>query len=498
MVAGVVATISAESAQRAALGAGALLTDVFSLDYPHPDFEVVEIMRAMKPDMFLLAGGTDGGAVKQVLDMGRLIVTADVRPRFGSQYKLPVIYGGNIDARKQVLDSLSEEKYAVKTVDNVRPVIERENLGPAKEAIYDSFMEHVIIHSPGYNKLVTWVDEPIVPTQAAIGNILYAYATERKVNLLAVDVGGATTDVYSIYDGVFNRSLNADIGLTYGIGNVMKMAGVQNIMRWIPKETSETDLRNIIGNLMILQSNSSTPDEALVQQAAVREAIRLAVENHKGIATRLKGLSVRRTIGDIFLQTMPEPLTHLDMARTQVVIGRGKAFTQNQVTEAWLLLIDALQPEGITEIMIDRLNLMPHLGMILKESPDAAVQILSRECLLRLGTCVAPRGRAKRGELAMKIRMTKADGVVTEDEVSFGELKTLQLTSGETAKLEVSSKRLDIGKSRGKTLEADVVGGEVGLILDARGRPLSVPTEKRILAKWMDSLTPKQESAARN
>lgn len=498
MVAGVVATISAESAQRAALGAGALLTDVFSMDYPHPDFEIVEIMRDMKPDMFLLAGGTDGGAVKQVLDMGRLIVTADVRPRFGSQYKLPVIYGGNIDARKQVLASLSEEKYAVKTVDNVRPVIERENLGPAKEAIYDSFMEHVIIHSPGYNKLVTWVDEPIVPTQAAIGNILYAYATERKVNLLAVDVGGATTDVYSIYNGVFNRSLNADIGLTYGIGNVMKMAGVQNIMRWIPKETTERDLRNIIGNLMILQSNSSTPDKALVQQAAAREVIRLAVENHKGIATRLKGLSVRRTIGDIFLQTMPEPLTHLDMARTQVVIGRGKAFTQNQVTEAALLLMDALQPEGITEIMIDQLNLMSHLGMILKENPNAAVQILSRECLLRLGTCVAPRGRAKSGELAMKIRMTKADGVVTEDEVSFGELKTLQLSSGETAKLEVSSKRLDVGRGRGKRLAADIVGGEIGLIMDARGRPLNVPTEKRILAKWIDSLTPKQESAARN
>jgi hypothetical protein len=498
MVAGVVAKISAESAQRAALGAGALLTDVFSLDYPHPDFEIVEIMRDMKPDMFLLAGGTDGGAVKQVVDIAKLVITADVRPRFGAQYKLPIIYGGNIEVRTQILDGLPAEKYAVKVVDNVRPVIERENLGPAREAIYDSFMEHVIIHSPGFNKLVTWVDESIVPTQAAIGRILYAYATEKQVNLVAVDVGGITTDVYSIYDGVFNRSLNADIGLTYGIGNVMKMTGVQNLLRWIPKEISERDLRNIIANLMILQPTSLTPEQALVQQAAAREAISLALEHHKGIASRLKGLSVRRTVGDIFLQAMPEPLTKVDMARTQVVVGRGKVFTQRNDLEAALLLLDALQPEGITELMVDRLNVMPHLGMLLKENPSAVVQLFSKECLLRLGTCVALRGKARRGEAAMKVRVTRADGVVTQVDINFGELKAIPLSSRETVKLEVSSKRLFVGEGKGKTLEASVRGGEVGLILDARGRPLNIPTEKRILANWMNSLTPKQGSADRS
>jgi len=495
MVAGVVSMISAESAQRAALGAGALLIDVFSKDYPRPDFEMVERMRSMRPDIFLLAGGTDGGAVQQVLDMAHLIGTADVRPRFGSEYKLPLIYAGNIEARKQVSDILSEERYATKAVDNVRPIIERENLGPAKEAIYDSFMEHVIIHSPGYNKLVGWVNEPIIPTQAAIGKILYAYAIERQLNVLAVDVGGATTDVYSIYNSVFNRSLNADIGLTYGICNIAKTAGIQNVMRWIPKEMSEREVRNIIGNMMAQPPTSLTSDEIVVQHAAAREAMRLAVEHHKKIASRLKGVSLKRSIADIFNQALES--TYLDMMKTQIAIGRGKVFTQSQFAEAAILLLDALQPEGVTEIMIDRLGVMPHLGMLLKASPEAAVQLLSKECLLRLGTCLAPRGRGSQGEVAMRIRMTKDDGVATEDEVSFGELKTLALGKGETARLEVTPKRrLDVGSGKGKRLEAEVVGGELGLILDARGRPLDVPAEKHPLEKWGKSLTHNQESSA--
>ncbi len=495
MVAGITSMISAESAQRAALGAGALLIDVFSKDYPRPDYEMVERMRSMKPDIFLLAGGTDGGAVQQVLDMARLIKTADVRPRFGSKYKLPMIYAGNIEIRNQVSETLSEERYATKAVDNVRPAVERENLGPAKEAIYDSFMEHVIVHSPGYSKLVSWVDEPIIPTQAAIGKILYAYALERQVNLLAVDVGGATTDVYSIYHSVFNRSLNADIGLTYGISNIAKMAGIEKVMRWIPKEMSEREVRNIIGNMMVQQPPSLTSDEILVQQAAAREAMRLAVENHKEIASRLKGVSVRRDIGDIFSQAFES--TYLDMMKTQVVLGRGRVFTQNQTTEATILLLDALQPQGVTEIMIDRLGVMPHLGMLLKESPQGAVQLLSRECLLKLGTCLAPKGRGNRSGVAMWIRMTKADGTTTEDEVSFGELRTLALGNGDRARLEVTPRRgLDVGRGNGRRLEVDVVGGELGLIVDARGRPLEVPAEKHLLAKWGKSLTPNQQSFA--
>ncbi len=488
IVAGLIRMFSTESAQRAALGAGALLMDIFSLDDPRPNFKAVERMRSLRPDMFLLAGGTDGGAESQVLDMAGLITVADVRPRFGSEYKLPIIYAGNVDVRERISKTIVEERYATRFVENVRPIIEMENLGPAREGIYDSYMEHVIIHSPGYDKLVKWVDEDIIPTQAAIGKILYAYTKERRVNMLAVDVGGATTDVYSVYDGVFNRSLNADIGVTYGISNIMKEVGVGNIMRWIPEQMGEKKIRNIIGNIMALQPTTLTAEETMVQQAAVREAIRLGLDQHKKIATRLKGVSLKRTISDMFEQALEASL--LDMMNTQVVIGRGRIFADDGMgVSSTLILLDALQPEGITEVLVDRSGILPHLGMLLGRNKDAALKILSNECLHKLGTCVAAKGRARAGDEAMKVRMRTADGVVAEENLVYGELKTLPLPAGEHAELEVTpTRRFDVGRGKGKRMKADVMGGEKGLILDARGRPLVIPEKREALMAWAKSL----------
>jgi len=489
-VAGVVRTISAESAQRAALGAGALLMDVFSLDDRRPRFMLIDRMRSLRPEIFLLAGGTDGGAEAQVLEMAGLIEAADVKPRFGEGYKLPVVYAGNVELRERVSKVLAEDRYATRAVDNVRPLIETENLGPAREGIYDSYMEHVIVHSPGFDKLVEWVEGKIIPSQAAIGKILYAYAQERAVNLLAVDVGGATTDVYSVYDGVFNRSLNADIGLTYGISNIMKEAGVENIMRWIPGDIGEKKVRNIVGNIMVLQPESLSDEERMVQQSAIREAIRLGLEQHRNYATRLKGVRLIRDLGMMFEQALEPSI--LNLKKTHAVIGRGSVFNDPEnLRIAPLLLLDAIQPWGVTEIYVDVSSMMPHTGMLLDSNREAALQILTRACLLKLGTCVAAKGKAEEGVEALTVRMSTSEGVSMEETIAFGELKTLPLGADESARIEVSpTRRFDVGVGRGRRLEATVTGGENGVIIDARGRPIVIPA-KEALSVWAESLKPR-------
>ena len=489
-VAGLIRVISTESAQRAALGAGALLMDVFSIDDRRPPFMMIDRMRSLKPEIFLLAGGTDGGAEAKVLEMAGLIGAADVKPRFGEGYKLPVVYAGNVEVRERVSKVLTEDRYATRAVDNVRPLIETENLGPAREGIYDSYMEHVIVHSPGYDRLVEWVEGNIIPTQAAIGKILYAYARERAVNLLAVDVGGATTDVYSVYDGVFNRSLNADIGLTYGIVNIMKEAGVEKIMRWIPGGISEKKVRNIVGNIMALQPEALTGEERLVQQSAVREAIRLGLVQHRNYATRLKGVRLLRDLGMMFEQALEPSI--LDLARTHVVVGRGSVFDDPENMEvAALLLLDAIQPSGVTELLVDAASIMPHVGMLTDSNREAALQILSGACLRRLGTCVAAKGRAEEGAEAMRVSMSTPGGAAVEETMAFGELRALPLGPDESARIEVKpARRFDVGMGRGKVLEAVVAGGENGVILDARGRPMVAPDEEALSA-WLQALRPK-------
>jgi hypothetical protein len=486
MVAGVIGMISGESAQRAALGAGAHLIDTFSVDDSRPDYRLVETMRATRPDIFLLAGGTDGGAVQQVKKMAEVIKEADVKPRFGDDYRLPVIFAGNVEAREEVAETLTEE-YATTAVDNVRPSIERENLSPAKEAIYDSYMEHVIVHSPGYERLAKWVTHPILPTQAANGKILYAYAERRRENLLAVNVGGSTTDIYSVYRGVFNRSLDADLGLEYGALNILNRTKAEGIMKWLPKPMNERKLRNTIGNLMVRRPSTHSEEEGMVYGALAREAIRLGVEEHKKLASRLKGVQIQRTIADTFKQSVEA--TYLDPGDTQILIGIGSAFATPVMSAA--LLLDSVEPLYVTELYMDRAGLIPHAGNLLSEAPEAAFNLLMGETLQRLGTCLCADGNGI-GD-AVTLTLTRHSGETLSETIKSGEIKTFPVLDGETCRIEATAEKgFSLGKNKAKCIDAVVTGGSLGLIIDARGRPLRIPEDRATLTKWAKALEAKE------
>ena len=155
MVSGLVLQMTGESAQRAALGAGAIVMDVIALNDGRRPYEKIRLLRQLRPDMILMSGGTDGGDVKRVAEMAEILVAADPRARLGAGYELPVIYAGNRDAVPVVRENL-ESRTALSVVANLRPTLERENLKPARDAIHDLFMEHVMAHAPGYKKLMTW------------------------------------------------------------------------------------------------------------------------------------------------------------------------------------------------------------------------------------------------------------------------------------------------------------------------------------------------------
>jgi len=470
VVAGLMSMISGESAQRAALGAGALLMDKFSQDDPRPHYKRVYRLRSLKPDIFLLAGGVDGGAVDQVLDMADLVYESDMKSRYDSGHKLPIIYAGNVAIRDEISKRLSNGKYAVRMVDNVRPLISKENLGPAREEIYDAYMEHVLIHTPGFEKLLEWTAHPILPSQAAIGKILYSYALRRGVNLLSVDLGGETTDIYSVYNGIFNRSLNADFGITFGGGNIMKTAGIDQIRRWIPVEIDERTARNLIGNMMIKPNRSLSKQEILLQGALSREAVKLGLEKHKKIATRLKGTIIERTLGDMFEQAIES--THIVMENTNTIIGRGKVFQDQTSEETALILLDALEPIGFTELIIDKRGIMPQLGSLHDVEKETALDLLETECLNYLGTCLAPKGDFRKDS---KLRLSIRREISEEYEVSVedGEISTIPLEEEQGTQVIVDpDRRMDLGSGRGKPVTRNVFGGTLGLIIDLRGRPL--------------------------
>ena len=492
MVAGVVRNLTAESAERAALGAGAIVMDVIASNDKRLPHEKIERIRHLRPDMVLLSGGVDGGTTSHVAELAEIIEAANPKPRLGVTYELPVIYAGNKDASEVVGDRLGD-KMALEVVDNLRPVLERENLMPTRLKIQDQFLEHVMAHAPGYRKLISWTDAPIMPTPGAVGAIMQTIAAQQNIEVVGVDIGGATTDVFSVFknqegEAIFNRTVSANLGMSYSISNVLAEAGMENVLRWVPFDIDVSDLGNRIKNKMIRPTTiPQALEELIIEGAIAREALRLAFDQHKQLAVELRGVQQQRTISEAFSQS-ETGATLVDMLSLDLIVGSGGVLSHApRRNQAMLMMIDAFQPEGVTHLAVDSIFMMPQLGVLAQVNEAAATQVFERDCLIHLGTCIAPVGVASPGDLGVTI-----SGDLTET-VPFGELRLYPLGVGEKARVTIQpERRLDMGAGRGQPVEAEVEGGVVGLVVDTRGRPLEVSnaSTERVasLKKWFEAL----------
>ena len=472
-VAGVVKSMSAESANRAALGAGAIVMDTIAVDDGRKDYEKVERIRALRPDMLLMSGGTDGGTVTHLVEIAEMLVSADPRPRLGIGLKIPIIYAGNKEALAPVQEVL-QERVELHPVANLRPSLEVENLGPAREEIHELFLKHVMQQAPGYSKLLTWTGADIMATPNAVGRLIEAVAEREKINVLAVDIGGATTDVFSVFGGVYNRTVSANLGMSYSICNVLTEAGVENIARWIPFPIDQADLRNRLRNKMIRPTTIPyTLEDLLIEQAVCREALRLALDHHKSLARGLTGIQRDRTVGEIFEQAGGGE-TLVRMVDLNLIIGSGGVLSHAPRREqSALMMIDAYQPEGVTELAVDSIFMMPQLGVLSSVHPEAAWQVFDRDCLIRLGTVIAPAGPARAGEALATVRMGGQEIPMTA-----GTIQVFPLGDADWVDVEVAPTRgINAGAGKGKPVRSRVRGGVAGLILDARGRPLELPSD---------------------
>jgi len=500
MVAGVVRSMTAESAERAALGAGAIVMDVIASNDKRRPHEQIERIRRLRPDMILLSGGIDGGTTTHVVEIAELISAADPRPRLGTGYKLPIIFAGNTEAREAVKETLGG-KTDLSIVDNLRPVLERENLLPARERIHDLFMEHVMAQAPGYKKLMSWCDAPIMPTPGAVGAIMKRVADIEKIEVVGVDIGGATTDIFSVFQGVFNRTVSANLGMSYSISNVFAEAGLENVMRWVPFHMDERDLRNRVKNKMIRPTTiPQMMEELIFEQAIAKEALRLAFIQHKSFATVLKGVQQQRTIADAFEQSS-SGATLVNMMTLDMLIGSGGVLSHApRRQQAALMLIDAFLPEGVTRLAVDSIFMMPQLGVLAEVHPKAATEVFNKDCLIHLGTCIAPTGESKSGKGSiLDYTIEFPDGRLEKGSLESGTMKLFPLGTDEKTNLPLTAKAtlephrgFDAGGGKGSKVERTVYGGVVGIILDGRGRPFVLPTDDKVrvakLKEWMNEL----------
>lgn len=483
MVAGVVKAMTGESAERAALGAGSIVMDVMASNDGRKPHEKISRIRQLRPDMILLSGGIDGGTVSHVVELAEMIAAANPRPRLGTGYKLPVIYAGNNKAQKNIIDTLGE-KTDLTIVENIRPVLEIENLGPSRDKIHDLFMEHVMAQAPGYKKLMGWTDAPIMPTPGAVGSLIEMIARDDNITVVGVDIGGATTDIFSVFQGVFNRTVSANLGMSYSICNVLAESGMDNVLRWVPIEIDRAELNNRIGNKMIRPTTvPQSLQELIIEQAIAREALRLSFIQHKEFAVALKGVQTERTISDAFDQS-ESGATLVNMMELDLLVGSGGVLSHApRRAQAARMLIDSFMPTGITQLAVDSIFMMPQLGVLVnidkKDLKDnarkAAVEVFKKDCLIRLGTCIAPVGKSKPGKTILTLELTLPDGNTIKHELKTGELIKIDAPYEPMAAKLTPSRNMDVGAGKGEVINTKIYGGYVGILLDGRGRPFELP-----------------------
>ena len=493
MVAGVVKSMSGESAERAALGAGSIVMDVLASNDGRKPHEKITRIRQLRPDMILLSGGVDGGTTKHVVELAEILKAANPQPRLGSDYKLPVIYAGNKKASDDISNTLGDQT-DLTIVENIRPVLERENLNPSRDIIHDLFMEHVMQQAPGYNKLMSWTDAPIMPTPGAVGSLIEMIAKEEKISVVGVDIGGATTDIFSVFQNQFNRTVSANLGMSYSICNVLAEASLNNVLRWVPFDIDEKELTNRIGNKMIRPTTvPQSMEELKIEQAIAREALRLSFIQHKAFAVNLKGVQKERTISDAFEQS-DSGLSLVDMMELDLLVGSGGVLSHAPRREqSARMLIDSFLPEGITQLAVDSIFMMPQLGVLanidqenLAESTRrAALEVFNKDCLIRLGTCVAPIGKANPGDMILSGSLVMSDGSEQQIKLHQGELLSIPAEYEPIKAKLTPGKGMNVGAGKNEEINTTLYGGVVGLVFDGRGRPFNLPSEND---KRIDSL----------
>ena len=158
------------------------------------------------------------------------------------------------------------------------------------------------------------------------------------------------------------------------------------------------------------------------------------------------------------------------------------------------MLIDAFLPEGITMLAVDSIFMMPQLGVLSEVHPKAATEVFDKDCLIKLGTCVAPTGPAKKAKVLATLKMTRSDGSLEEHPIEIDRIELIPLGVGEKVQAEiVPAKHIDAGAGLGEMWAGELEGGVVGLILDGRGRrPFELPEDEATrvakLQEWSKAL----------
>ena len=429
--------------------------------------EQVDLIISQQPDLILAAGGTDNGAhnpISQLLEILKLalgLMSEGQRPQ--------VVFAGNRSLGALVTDQLAE-RTQVSLMPNVRPSIDIEDLAPARLQLAETLFAIRSKRISGFQELKQWTGGVLLPSAEAFGRLVRYLSKiyDPDKGVLGVDLGSSQTTIAAAFEGELNLTVNTELGIGSSILGLLEEGNLQDILRWIPIDVGESEVRDYIYTKAVYPSSlPTTPHDLQIEMAIARQIIRLALKKARKSWPKGKNSRSRLTLPPI------EP-----------ILAAGATLARApKPGQTVLMLLDALQPTGVTTLVLDPYSLGSALGSTAGPVPMATVQLLEAGVLVSLGTAVSPVGKGRAGRKVLSYRLDREDGsALLSGDVLYGELVRLPLGPGQTGRLTLEPERgFDVGYgSLGRSATLRVSGGLVGLIIDARGRPIVLPREREL------------------
>lgn len=457
LIAGLLDDVSVASARRALQSIYAEEVGIFSLSDNRSEQARVNVILEERPELILLAGGTDGGdshrlmKLVETVELGLSLLNGSTRPE--------VIFAGNRAVRERVTGLLANSA-RVHVADNVRPTLEIEQIDDVGRLLGHLYDELKTTTVPGMGEVALWSTYPLAPTARAFATMVEYFAALYDGRVLGLDLGSDSVTFAAAGKDESRLAVRSDLGMGRPLATLFPKVDPADVTAWTPEAISPAGLADYVQNKALRPYTLPMVEEELyLEQALARHCLRRAVVD----AGRSWGWGQ---------ENVTPPLFDLLILRGGTLAGAPRP------GQALLMALDALQPVGLFAVALDKYGVLPALGLLAAYEPLATVQVLEGGSLVELGWVVAADGPPDPGQPAVRVVVDAEQQGRLEIDVLSGEIEVLPLAPGESAELTLEpSPRVDVGFGRGRGKKVAVHGGSVGLVVDARGRPLTLPEE---------------------
>ncbi len=468
--------VSVKGLKRLAESIPSGVIETINLNDGRKDDERLSVILRLRPDLILVAGGTEQGASKVLLQLLQTVALAcSLLPE---QARPIILYAGNSALRSDVqslLGDVSKLYFAA----NIRPSSDKENLDQALDQAAMLITRLRVSQMKGLDILSNASEKCLLTTPAAFGRIIRFLSQVHHLakGVLGVDVSASATTLAAAFHGSLSLGVYPQLGLSQALKGLLDAIPPNQLLRWIGEPVPESLVRDYLLNKALNPGSlPSSPEELAIEQGVARCAMQQAVKRlFSGFSKKIS--------------------TNLLFPGIEPIVAAGSVLTcSGNLSQTLLMLLDGLQPIGITTLILDQNHIVSALGAIAAENPALSVQVLESTAFQHLGTVVSPVGQAKFGTPILRVKITYEDDHEENLEIKQGALNIVPLAFGQAARLHLQPlQRTNVGMGGpGISGTLRVVGGVFGVVIDARGRPLSVPDDpyrgQELFRSWLLAL----------